>query len=70
MTIKTKYDVIRSDDQQVVGRVDLTNEEWEAYRTKAEETNDRVRMEDIPHAVFNLHEQWQHLDPETLVYLQ
>ncbi len=70
MTVKTKYDVIRSEDHEVIGRVDLTNEEWDVYRTQAEETQNKVRMADIPHALFNLHEQWQHLDPDTTVYLE
>ncbi len=70
MTTRTKYDVIRSDDGQVIGRVDLTNEEWDEYRTLAEQNQNQVRLAAIPHAMFNLHEHWQHLSPETSVHLK
>jgi hypothetical protein len=66
---KKHYDVIRSADDEVIGRVDLTMEEWDQYRTLAEYKKDQLRLADIPHALAGLHERWQHLGPGTTAYL-
>ncbi|MGD9854102.1 MAG: hypothetical protein AB7U20_04045 [Planctomycetaceae bacterium] len=66
---KKQYDVIRTADDEVIGRVDLTLEEWERYRALAEQKHDQLTLAEIPHAISGLHEQWQHLGPNTTAHL-
>lgn len=68
-TKTTNYTVRRYQDNQDVGNVDLTAEQFARYESMAQQPQGLIALGDMPHDLYNLDEQYQDLSPSTTIYL-
>lgn len=68
-TKTTNYTVRRYQDNQAVGNVDLTAEQFARYESMAQQPQGLIALGDMPHDLYNLDEQYQDLSPSTTIYL-
>lgn len=67
-----KYDVIRYSDDQKVGDVELTEEQFGLYEGIAQQPQGIIRLGDqvaIKNDLYELDEEYQDLGPDVTIYL-
>lgn len=67
-----KYDVIRCSDNEKVGEVELTDEQFRLYEGIAQQPQGIIRLGDqvaIKNDLYELDEEYQDLGPDVTVYL-
>ncbi len=65
----TSYSVTRYRDGAVIGRVDLTPGQYRRYAAIAQMPEGLVRLGDMPHDLYDLHEGHQGESPDTTIWL-
>ena len=65
----TNYTVRRYSDNQAIGSVDLTTEQFRLYESMSQQPEGLIALGDLPHDLYSLDAQHQGLPPSTTIYL-
>ena len=69
MTTATKnYTVRRYSDDQAVGSVDLTSEQFSRYEGMAQQPQGLIALGDMPHDLYELAEEFWNLSPSVTIW--
>jgi hypothetical protein len=65
----TTYDVRRYSDAEILGTAELTAEQFDHYMGMAQQPEGLLRLGSLPHAWYELHEDFQGEGEDTTIYL-
>lgn len=66
---KSKYSVVRYNDGEVIGSVELTAEQFARYERLSQQPEGLVRLGAMPHDLYNLDTDHQDESENTTIYL-
>ncbi len=65
----TKYTVRRYQDNRAIGSVELTSDQFARYESISQQPQGLVNLQDMPHDLYELDNEYQDLPPSTTIYL-
>lgn len=63
------YNVVRYNDGQVVGQVELTEDQFRRYQSMSQQPEGLINIGNMPHDLYNLDPEYQDLPENTTIYL-
>ena len=65
----TSYTVRRYSDNEALGRVDLTDEQFARYAAMSQQPQGVIRLGAMPHDLYSLDVEYQDESPESVIWL-
>ncbi len=65
----TNYTIRRYGDNQAIGTVDLTGEQFNVYESMCQTPQGLIRLGAMPHDLYGLYEEFQDISENTSVWL-
>jgi hypothetical protein len=65
----TTHDIVRYNDGQIIGTVNLTADQFSAYESQAQQPEGLIRLGALPHDLYELDAEYQDAHEDTTVYL-